>query len=102
MTPSFLSPQPSRSFITDMWMTLLPFLDQRMNALSFLNALNSMHLALKFTFEKEEIDQLLFLEVLVKKSNEGFLTSGFRKSTFTGQYFYWNLLGPTKCKNQLD
>ena len=54
---------------------------------SFLDALNSMHLALKFTFEKEENDQLSFLDVLVEKSNEGFFTSVFRKPTFTGQYF---------------
>ena len=26
---NFLSPQTSHSFITDMWMTILPFLDQR-------------------------------------------------------------------------
>ena len=54
---------------------------------SFLDALNSMHLALKFTFKKEENDQLSFLDVLVEKSNEGFLTSVFRKPTFPGQCF---------------
>ena len=53
--------------------------------ISFLDALNSMHSALKFTFEKEENDQLPFLDVLVEKSKEGFLTSVFRKPTFTGQ-----------------
>ena len=53
---------------------------------SFLDALNSMHLALKFTFENEENDQLPFLDVLVEKSNKDFLTSVFRKPTFTGQY----------------
>ena len=50
----------------------------------FLDAVNSMHSALKFTFEKEENDQLSFLDVLVEKSNEGFLTSVFRKPTFAG------------------
>ena len=29
MKANFLSPQTSHYFITDMWMTLLPFLDQR-------------------------------------------------------------------------
>ena len=67
----------------------------------FLDALNSMHSALKFTFEKEEIDQLPFLDVLVEKSNEGFLTSVFRKPTFTGQYFRWDSFGPTKRKTNL-
>ena len=60
-----------------------------------------MHSALKFTFEKEENDQLPFLDVLVEKSNEGFLTSVFRKPTFTGQYFCWDSFGPTKHKINL-
>ena len=57
-----------------------------------------MHLALKFTVEKEENDQLPFLDVLVEKGNEGFLTSVFRKPFFTGQYFCWDSFGPTKRK----
>ena len=60
-----------------------------------------MHSALKFTFEKEENDLLPFLDVLVEKSNEGFLTSVFGKPTFTGQYFYWDSFGPTKRKTNL-
>ena len=36
---------------------------------SFFDALNSMHLTLKLTFEKEENDQLSFSDVLVEKSN---------------------------------
>ena len=68
---------------------------------SFLDALNSMHSALKFTFEKEENDQLPFLDVLVEKSNERFLTSVFRKPTFTGQHFRWDLFGPARRKTNL-
>ena len=60
-----------------------------------------MHSSLKFTFEKEENDQLPFLDVLVEKSNEGFLTSVFRKPTFAGQYFCWDSFGPTKRKTSL-
>ena len=60
-----------------------------------------MHSALKFTLGKEENDQLPFLDVLVEKSIEGFLTSVFRKSTSTGQYFRWDSFGPTKCKTNL-
>ena len=55
---------------------------------SFLDALNSMHLALKFTFGKEENDQLSFLDVLVEKSNEGFLTSAFGKIIMKKPNFY--------------
>ena len=54
---------------------------------SFLDALNSMRSVLKFTFEREENDQFPFLDILVEKNNEGFLTSVFRKSTFTIQPF---------------
>ena len=54
----------------------------------FFDALNSMDSALKFTFEKEENDQLLFLDVLVEKSNEGFLTSAFRKIIMKKPNFY--------------
>ena len=68
---------------------------------SFLDALNLMHSALKFTFEKEENDQLPFLDVLMEKSNVEFLTSVFRKPTFTGQYFRWDSFGPTKRKANL-
>ena len=69
---------------------------------SFLDALNSMHSALKFTFEKEEDDQLPFLDDLVRKSNEVRLTSVFRKPTFTGQYFRWDSFGPTKRKTNFS
>ena len=54
---------------------------------SFLDALNSMHSALKFTLEKKEIDLLSFLDVLMEKSNDGFMTYVFKKPSFTGQYF---------------
>ena len=60
-----------------------------------------MHSALKFTFEKEENYQLPFSDVLVEKSNERFLTSVFRKPTFTGQYFRRDSFGPTKRKTKL-
>ena len=51
-----------------------------------------MHSALKFTFEKEENDQLQFLDVLVEKSTEGFLTFVFRKPIFTGLDFHWDFI----------
>ena len=68
---------------------------------SFIDALNSMHLALKFTLEEEENDQSPFLNVLVEKSNEGFFTSVFRKPAFSGQYLRWDAFGSTKCKTNM-
>ena len=60
-----------------------------------------MHSAIKFTLEKEKNDQLPFLDVLMEKSNEGVLTSVFRKPTVTGQYFRLDSFGPTKRKINL-
>ena len=60
-----------------------------------------MHSAVKFTFEKEANDQLPFLDVLVEKSNEEFLTSVLRKPTFTEQCFRWDSFGSTKRKTNL-
>ena len=42
---------------------------------NFLKRLNGLHTALHFTFEKEENNSLLFLDVLVDRSDTGFLTS---------------------------
>ena len=67
----------------------------------FLKHLNSLHPALQFTFEKEENDSLPFLDVLVEKSNTGFLTSVYRKPTFTGQYIRWNSFCPKQRKVNL-
>ena len=71
---------------------------------SFLDALNSMHSALKLTFEKEENDQFPFLDVLVAISNEGFLTSVFEKlllldSTFVGIRLDLQNVKPTWLKH---
>ena len=48
--------------------------------------LNSLHNAIKFTKEIEINNQLSFLDVLIKRKDDKFITSVFRKPTFTGQY----------------
>ena len=50
----------------------------------FLNYLNSLHPSLKFTNEIETNNSLPFLDVLVTKSDNKFITSVYRKPTFTG------------------
>ena len=50
----------------------------------FQGKLNLLHPALKFTVEKEQ-SNLNFLDVLVERVGTGFLTSIYRKPTFTGQ-----------------
>ena len=65
------------------------------------NSLNSLHLSLPFTFEKESNLALPFLHVLVEKSPSKFITSIYRKLTFTGQYLRWNSFSPQKRKTNL-
>ena len=67
----------------------------------FLNCLNLLHLSLKFTNEIETHNSLPFLDALVTKSNNKFITSVYRKPTFTGQYIHWKSFGPKQRKTNL-
>ena len=60
----------------------------------FKGQLNLLHPPLKFTVEKEQNNSFTFLDVLVVKDGTGFLTSVYRKPTFTGQYIHWNSFSP--------
>ena len=52
---------------------------------SFFNYFNSIHPNIKFTREVEVNQQLPFLDVTVQKDNGVFITSVFRKTSFTGK-----------------
>ena len=67
----------------------------------FLDSLNSLHPSLRFIFEKESNLALPFLDVLVEKSPSKFITSIYRKPSFTGQYLRWNSFSPRKRKTNL-
>ena len=67
----------------------------------FQGKLSLLHPALKFTVEKEQNNSLNFLDVLVEKEGTAFLTSIYRKSTFTGQYIRWNSFSPKTRKISL-
>ena len=67
----------------------------------FQEKLNLLHPALKFTVEKEQNNSLNFLDVLVEKQGTGFLTSIYRKLTYTGQYICWNFSSPKTRKINL-
>ena len=56
----------------------------------FFSYLNSLYPSLRFTFEKECNRTLPFLGVLVEKNVLKFVSSIYRKPTFTGQYIRWN------------
>ena len=67
----------------------------------FFSHLSSLHPSLRFTFEKECDRTLPFLDVLVEKNDHEFVTSIYRKPTFTGQYICWNSFCPMKRKTNL-
>ena len=56
----------------------------------FQEKLNLLNPVLKFAVEKEQNNSFNFLDVLEEKEGTGFLTSVYRKPTFTRQYIPWN------------
>ena len=55
-----------------------------------LNHMNLIQPSIQFTMEKEQDNKLPFLYVLVTHTEQGFGSSVYRKSTFTGQYLNFN------------
>ena len=55
-----------------------------------LDHVNSIRPSIQFTMEKEQDNKLPFLNVLVTRTEQGFRSSVYRKSTFTGQYLNFN------------
>ena len=78
--PNEMWPGMYRRFVDDTFSVV----HSRECALQFLDCLNGLHKALKFTMESEEEGQLPFLEVLVMKEAGKFATTIYRKPTFTG------------------
>ena len=68
----------------------------------FLQYLNSRHSSIKFTIEFEQDNEIPFLDILVKRCpNKSFVTSIYRKKTFTGLYTKWDSFTPRKYKINL-
>jgi len=72
--------------------------DNRGMALEFLRLLNGMHPSLFFTMEEESNDKLSFLDVLVLRNGHSFLTTLYRKPTFTGLYIQWQSFSAKRQK----
>jgi hypothetical protein len=60
--------------------------------------LNSKHPNIKFTFEKENNNQLPFLDITVVRNRMKFITTLYRKKTFTGVHLNWTSLTSRKYK----
>ena len=55
-----------------------------------LGHVNSIRPSIQFAMEKEQDNKLLFLDVLVTRTEQGLRSSVYRKPTFTGQYLNFN------------
>ena len=67
----------------------------------FLNYLNSQHPNIEFTAEIEENSKLSFLDVTLSKDHGMFVTSVYRKSTFTGLGMKFTFFVPLAFKINL-
>ena len=77
------------------------YFSSRNEALSFFQRLNILHPSLTFTMDEEKDNQLPFLDVLVERRSFAFVTSIYRKPTFTGLYLSWDAFAPKSRKVNL-
>ena len=62
-------------------------------------ALSDLHPSIKFTYEEETVERTLpFLDILITKTPNGFLTEIYRKPTYTGLMTKWNSFVPKRYK----
>ena len=72
------------------------------SANEFLHFLNGCHSNIKFTIECEQNNAIPFLDILITRNqNSTFMTSIYRKKTFTGLYTKWDSFTPRKYKINL-
>ena len=76
------------------------FVCSRNETFKFFHRLNDLHPSLSFTLQ-EENNKLPFLDVLVERGESVFLTSVYRKPTFTGLYLSWDAFAPRSKKLNL-
>ena len=67
----------------------------------FLTTLNNLHPALKFTRELENNGVLPFLDVKTRREEDKFVTTIYRKPTFTGLYIPFDSFTPFRYKRNL-
>ena len=63
-----------------------------------LDHVNPIWPSIQFTMEKEQVNKLPFLDVLVTSTEQGFMLSVYCKPTFTGQYLNFNSHHPYTVK----
>ena len=70
-------------------------------SVKFKEYMNSQHINMNFTSENEEDDSLAFLDVFVTRKPTGFVTSVYRKPTFSGVYTNFDSFLPSIYKTGL-
>jgi hypothetical protein len=74
-----------KRYVDDVFATF----DKEEDSEILLNFLNDQHPNIKFTLEREENNQIAFLNTCVIRSRTRYRTAQYRKKTFTGVYFNW-------------
>ena len=64
----------------------------------FYEFLNKQHPNIKFTFEKQQNNQISFLDILIKNNGENFSTTIFRKTTAIGLFTNYLSFTPLSYK----
>ena len=95
--PENVKPTFFRRYVDDIFLLF----DHRDHVESFKAYMNSCHPNMKFTSELEEDNVLPFLDVKVIRSGDSFVTSVYRKPTFSGVYTNYNSFLPDIYKTGL-
>lgn len=78
--PSSFKPILYRRYIDDCFVLF----NKKENAEHFLDYINNKHSNIKFTSEVEIENKISFLDIQIERDNDEFVTSVFRKKTFSG------------------
>ena len=63
-----------------------------------LSVVNSFHKSIKFTFEEDKDNKILFLDVLILRNGSSIETTVYRKFTHNDVYLHWNPFSPNSWK----
>jgi len=95
--PSELKPSYYRRYVDDIFLLF----DNDDVIVKFQEYMNLQHANIHFTSEVEENDSIPFLDVFVTRIADTFVTSVYRKPTFSGVYTHYDSFLPSKYKTGL-
>ena len=95
--PDAFKPTYYRRYVDDIFLLFKDY--ESVN--QFQTYMNSRHPNMNFTSENEIDDALPFLDIFVSRNNSNFVTSVYRKPTFSGVYTHYSSFLPTIYKTGL-